>query len=143
MNETQRLLYSSLISIRNNEANLLWTRNQLFFLINSAAFSLVITRIGTVNWTYGLACFAGIILSILWFCVVIMAHRWIDYWDSVLASLETRESQARLVFRGEEWENTRFASPRSDEVLSVLVWVFILARVVIFHSWLDYFWFGA
>ena len=100
MNDIQKMMYQSLVSIRNNEVNLRWTRAQLFFFINSAALSLVTTQLKINDLSYGFACLGGALLSLLWLGLTILIRRWTDYWDSMLHALESLDGQPITIFSG-------------------------------------------
>jgi len=136
MNETQRLMYSSLISLRNTEVSLRWTRNQIFFLINSAAIFLVATQMGTQNEFYGLACFAGIVLSIMWLTIIFIIRTWVDYWDSILGALESLDGQPIQLFKGPVWNMVRQRPVTAHRILVSLAILFLSVWSVMLGNWI-------
>lgn len=136
MNDIQKMMYQSVVLIRNNEVNLRWTRNQLFFLINSAGLSLVLTQLKVSDTVYGLACLGGLFLSFLWVQVIFLIRRWVDYWDSMLRALESLDGNPITVFSGAAWQKTRYTRLTSTWVLTSVTMVFIAAWTGMFVYWL-------
>lgn len=121
MNEVQKTMYTGIISVRNNETNLRWTRSQLFFLINAAVISLMASaKLEVENILFGLICLIGLWLSVLWLWIIIASHSWVSYWDGVLAKLEALDGQPVTVFRGEEWEG-KITQMKNNFVLILIV----------------------
>ena len=135
MNETQRMMYQSLVSIRNNEVNLRWTRNQLFFLVNSAAISLVAVQMQVTSLFYGFACIGGIILCLLWICLIGLIQRTTDYWDSMLAALEGLNGQPIQIFKGEEWKKMVLKKPNANHILTLLAGIFFAVWLIMLNYW--------
>ena len=98
MNEEQRMLYSSLVSIRNIDLTIRWSVNQLFFLIHSAGLSLAVTQLKSPSLLYFLVCPIGILASILWFVITLRMRKWLKYWNSKLAELEETDTQMVRIF---------------------------------------------
>lgn len=98
LNSDQRIMYSSLVSIRNNEVNLRWTRIQIFFIIHSAGLSLVVTQTVPGTYTHIFSCILGVFLGILWRLVVRRIGHWVNYWDERLSRFE--KNQPIKIFSG-------------------------------------------
>ena len=127
MNDVQKMMYRSLVSIRNNEVNLRWTRAQLFFFINSAGLSLVVTQLKMGNLAYGFACVGGLFLSLLWLGLTLLIRRWADYWDTMLYALESLDGQPVTIFSGVAWQETRNKWLTANQILISLTVLFIVA----------------
>lgn len=132
MIDDQRAIYTALVSTRNNEVTLRWTRTQLFFLIHSAALSLVNTsaqfKIGTPLHIF--ACAVGITLGLVWYFTTIRAREWLDYWDTRLAALERAQPQSVMVFGGPEYAEV-YSGFRIHHILLTLVGIFVIIWVVL------------
>ena len=135
MNDIQKMMYQSLVSIRNNEVNLRWTRAQLFFFINSAALSLVTTQLKINDLSYGFACLGGALLSLLWLGLTILIRRWTDYWDSMLHALESLDGQPITIFSGVAWQKARNTWLTANQILIALSVLFIVAWMVLIANW--------
>src|SRR3989344_802987 len=135
MNETQRMMYQSLVSIRNNEVSLRWTRNQLFFLMNSAAVGLVFPQLKPDTYFYGGVCAVGVIVSILWLRMIYIIRMYMEYWDDMLGALEELNGNPVQIFKGEIWrskETTRF---QTSTILFTLGAIFLTVWVILFGNW--------
>ena len=68
LNQDQRMMYQQLVSLNNLDVTLYWTRNQLFFFIQSAGISLVATQIQNTAIRIS-SCLLGIFVAIIWWLV--------------------------------------------------------------------------
>ena len=138
MNEVQRTMYSGLLIVRNNEVNLRWTRNQLFFFMNSAALSLVATQMSPDNPFFGIACCLGMALSLLWLRMIFIIRSWVNYWDNTLAALEGLEGEPVRIFQGEEWNQQKKMRYGVNFVLTVVTLIFSLVwfGMLVWKKWI-------
>ena len=141
MTEDQRVMYASIVKLRNNEVTLRWTRNQIFFFVNIGAVSLVAVQLNIDTALYGLVCGGGLVLSILWLCLVFVIRRWVNFWDNRLAAFESVDIQQVSVFRGEEWQKTKYSMITANVILIALSGAFILVWLVMLIYWTRYYFF--
>lgn len=129
MTEEQRTMYSAVVSVRNTDVNLRWGISQLFFLINSAGFSLVVTRLAPDSRFYLLACIGGFVFGVLWFFIALRYQRLINYWNGKLGDLEETDTQPVGIF------SDPFVRMRgritTHLVLQVLIGLFALAWLIV------------
>ena len=135
MNDIQKMMYQSLVSIRNNEVNLRWTRSQLFFVINSAALSLVTTQMKVTEFIYLFACLGGLALSLLWLGLTLLIRRTTDYWDSMLRALESLDGQPITIFSGTAWQGYRYKRLDANQILIILTAIFITTWLILIVNW--------
>lgn len=112
---------------RLSDITLRWTMTQVFFLIHSGLFSLVLIQFkaGTVLHV-GVAVF-GWLLCLLWLEATRRANRQIHYWNERLARFETREKPAVNVFATPEGEISSRAGVPIHKVLIWLIGAFLTA----------------
>ena len=98
MTDDQRAVYSATITVRNIDVNLRWSISQIFFLIHSAGFTLVITRLTPGSSTHSLACFGGFVLSIIWWLIARRMQDLINFWNRKLGDMEGADDVQIVVF---------------------------------------------
>ena len=136
MTDDQRAMYKAVVSVRNNEITLRWTRTQLFFLIHSAGLSLVVTQLKAESATYISACAVGVFLGLLWLLTTHRIGHWVMYWDLRLSALENYPPQPVRVFSGREYAAAQrgFTTHHVLLLLSGLfsaIWMILLASAVV------------
>lgn len=130
--------YAGLISLRNTETTLRWTRTQLFLLINSASLPLVVTQQLQHDpgiWFRLIAGVTGLVLTGIWHVTIKRASRWTRFWDAQLIFLEDRTQDTTFrVFGSKEFVSVRWGRPIMDQVLSALILLFAILWVVVLVS---------
>ena len=98
MTDEQRAIYGGVISVRNADVALRWSISQIFFVVHSAALTLIATqlRFGTRPFTFG--CVASWGLCLLWLMIVVRMGNLINYWNMKLGDLEDADGQLIRVF---------------------------------------------
>jgi hypothetical protein len=129
MDESQKANLAA--AARISEITLRWTRTQLFFLIHSALFSLVLTqfKLGSIHCT--LSCILGLWLAVLWFLLTRRSQYLVEHWNRVLASLEDFRQDPVRVFVNEERRAFLPGVP-VHTILMLLVGTFILVWSLLF-----------
>lgn len=135
MNDTERALYTALMSTRNNEVNLRWTRNQLFFLINSGAITFVVSQFKVENDTYLTACVIGLALSILWFCMMIIAGFSVRFWHGRLQAIEDRIQDTTVrIFNTLDFAESQ-KGLTTHRLLLTLIGIFTFIWILLIGNW--------
>ena len=98
MTDEQRAIYAGTIAVRNADVNLRWSISQIFFLVHSAALTLIATQLkfGERSFTFG--CVAASGLCLLWLMIVVRMGKLISYWNIKLGDLEDTDGQSIKVF---------------------------------------------
>lgn len=138
MTSDEQVKYNGLISLRNTELTLRWTRTQLFLFINSIGVPLVITqqlqhrpgpafRIAT-----GLI---GLGLMYLWSIINHRSNRWNKFWEAQLIFLEElpQDTQFR-VFGSKDFISVRWDHPVMGKALRNLIRAFTILWVIVLLS---------
>lgn len=136
MTDDQRAMYKAIVSVRNNEITLRWTRTQLFFLIHSAGLSLVVTQLEAGTATYLWACGIGMFLGVLWFLTTRRIGHWVVYWDLRLSALENYPPQPIRVFSGREYVRAQRGITTHHillllSLLFVAIWLMLFGTVLV------------
>lgn len=142
MTSDEQVKYAALISLRNTEVTLRWTRTQLFLLINSAGLPIVITQQLQHEpgpWFRIVAGMAGLVLTYLWHVTIQRASVWTKFWEAQLIFLEERPQDTEVrVFGSKEFVSVRWGRPVMDQVLKGLIAVFVvlwLSVLISIHFW--------
>ena len=98
MPEDQRVMYSAIASIRDNEVTRRWTRTQFFFAVHSGALSIVSSQLEITSFLFGASSFGGMFLAMLWLNATDLGNRWVRFWSECLAALEQVQVQPVKVF---------------------------------------------
>lgn len=105
MTDDERTKYAGLISLRNTEVTLRWTRTQIFLFINSIGVPLVVTQQLQHEpglWFRIAAGVTGLALTYIWHVTIQRASRWTRLWDAQLIFLEERPQDTPVrIFGGE------------------------------------------
>lgn len=95
LNQDQRMIYQQLVLLNNLDVTLYWTRNQLFFFIQSAGISIVATQIHNVSIRIPI-CILGIFIAGLWWLVSTKVRQFINLWHRKLARLERESPEQKI-----------------------------------------------
>jgi hypothetical protein len=97
-------IYHMLIGQLQFEGKLIWTRHQVFFVLNSAIFAglSLSNRPGVtgidVRIVYAASVF-GVVLCVLWFLTAIRSQVYYRYWITQTRAIENRMNSSSTVFR--------------------------------------------
>jgi hypothetical protein len=116
---------------RISEITLRWTMTQLFFLIHSALFSLVLTQFESGTWLYTGVCILGLWLGILWFVIMRRAQYLVEDWNKKLAELERMDDQPVKVFITEQGGVPSPQGVPVYKVLILLVGTFVMVWIIL------------
>lgn len=133
-------VYGALATMRNAEAQMQWSRAQLFISLNAVGLP-VVAQIGTVTSFSAILATVGCLINITWFLIAWRAESWTQYWHERMAQLEELDAgqeddnspQLRIrVFAGEDIEKVRRSGIRSFHLLLLLAflaflgWLYVL-----------------
>lgn len=139
MTDEQKAMYAGICTCYNTQLNLLQSRSWLFTLINLAGLPIITIR--PVPGTFFYVSNVGFLLCYLWIAINRQSKRLVDYWESLLASIDPPETHLFVfrVFSGRLWEKAnepfaqnpfvRFIVQLRLDVFSyffLYLWLFIL-----------------
>jgi NADH:ubiquinone oxidoreductase subunit 2 (subunit N) len=149
--ENQLEIYKLLVGQLHYEGTLLWTRNQIFLVLNTAIIAImnldVFTKLGQTNndaTTRLAAALIGIVLCLLWLLSVTRSQAYYRYWITRIRSIEKQMQSgvqlfndlhdvyfgATIVIDEEEFRFdwiTRFAS--IGRIVRLVAWAFIIVWI--------------
>lgn len=135
MTADEQVKYAGLISLRNTELILRWTRTQLFLFINSIGLPLVVTlqmQNAPGIWFRIIAGITGLALTYLWHIVTRRASDWTRFWEAQLIFLEEQKQDTPFrVFGSKDFVSVRWDRPVMDQVLLSLILVFVVLWLLV------------
>ena len=133
--------YAPILGYLQYENTVYWTRFHVFLLANSAFLALIANGLPfstAVVWarlyTLMVAASAGLILSFLWWRVMIAARGWIDRWHAILQELEPLAFVHIQIWRGYDVAEGRFPIKRITQAtvgLFVAMWMLVIIYLVV------------
>lgn len=115
---------------RTAEVGMRRTMIQLFFLIHSGIFSLVLTQFKPGTPYHLCACVFGLLLTRIWYQATRRAEYWIDYWNLKLEELELIEEKDEKVA-----ESPVMVFVRSRQSIPGITTAAIFVRLVLAFMW--------
>lgn len=116
-------LYKMVVSLRNYEGTLLWTRNQIFLIVNSISmlFQAFVLKSDMRNDVESMAMGAaitivGIIVSLTWIFSIQRSEVYDSYWSATLKKLENEHRLYPLFSGIQSFMNTQPSLRRSLKI---------------------------
>lgn len=132
MTPEQLAKFAALITLRNTEATLRWTRSQLFIFIHSAGLTLAVTQRQLGPVFLFLAGGVGIALMVLWILITVRANQWLTFWHAQLSAAESAPPEQEIIIFGSD-AYTRVARSHLtiNRILVGLMIIFVLFWAVV------------
>lgn len=146
--------YRLLVDLVKHEEQMLWSRTQLFFILNSAFVAILgyggsqkLDGLLTTPALFKLVCFYGVFTSVLW---PVLLKRTVDFYDHWVEQLKFLEStypvpiktfqladeyfvKGRITLGGHTFEMGRFAKLlRIHQILTLIPLVFLVMWLLMF-----------
>ena len=136
-------LYPNIVSVRNTEAILGWTRTSFFSAFIGGTFIFVITRFPVGSFQHTALCAAGAVLSIFWLLASLRSRKLVSYWNKRLADLEDVDNDPThpRVFAAREFEIMDTRRGRNHNVMLGLIgsigigWLCLVLRSLWSTDW--------
>lgn len=136
MTKDQRVLYDNVGEVRNADAALRWSIAQLFLVLNSALFTMFMTRPTEEISAKIVMCITGVVLGVLWLSITNRTQELLTYWNNRLRAFEQLDRQEVYVFGGEEYRMLQGKVLTTYNILCILilfvglVWLSIFMRLM-------------
>ena len=139
MTDEQKVMYTGICMCLTNEERLLWSRSQIFIIINLGALSFLGAQMPN-SLLYRFVGIAGFVLFLFWSVINWKTQKMINYYQSCLASIEPKDTSLLVfrVFTGTEWKKankglTFFLLLGMLQFIFMIVWniIFTLSFIIV------------